>query len=54
VTAFWKIIASFILPVYAHDAERQSLAAVAFASGGFTLGGVSETPAMTRAMALHG
>jgi hypothetical protein len=31
-----------------------SPAAVAFASGGFTLGGVSETPAMTRAMALHG
>jgi hypothetical protein len=30
VTGFWKIIASFILPVYIGDAERQSLAAVAF------------------------
>ena len=30
MTGFWKIIASFLLPVYGRDAERQSLTAVAF------------------------
>jgi len=56
VELFWKIVASFLLPVYAHGAERQSLAAVA---SGFRLvhapGGVSGTPpVMMRTMALHG
>jgi hypothetical protein len=56
VESFWKIVASFLLPVYGYDAERQSLAVVA---SGFrrvhALGGVSGTPpVMTRTMALHG
>jgi hypothetical protein len=56
VEVFWKIVASFLLPVYGHGAERQSLAAVA---SGFrrvhALGGVSGTPpVMTRTMTLHG
>jgi hypothetical protein len=56
VKVFWKIVASFLLPLYANVAERQSLAAVA---SGFrrvhALGGVSETPpVMTRTMAFHG
>jgi hypothetical protein len=55
VEVFWKIVASFALPVYDHDAERQSLAVVA---SGFrqvhALGDVNGTPpVMTRTMA-HG
>jgi hypothetical protein len=45
VAVFWKNIAGFLLPVYIRNAERQSLAAVAFRFPAVhPLGGVSGTP----------